>query len=95
MVAVGRSMMSMPKLLLADEMSIGLAPYLIKTLYGKLLEANRTNGLTLLMVEQNSKLALEMANKALLIQNGRLVLGRDSKEIAKNDMIRKVYWGVE
>ncbi len=95
MVAFGRSLMSDPKLILSDEVSMGLAPLVVKELYQKLSIINAEWGVTLLIVEQDAKLALSVARKAHVLETGRIMASGPSEELAKNDIVRKVYLGEE
>lgn len=92
MLAIGRALMSKPKLLLLDEPSIGLAPLIVEQVFGVIKEINR-KGTTVLLAEQNANAALKIANRGYVIENGRIVLVGESKELFENDEIRKAYIG--
>ena len=91
MLAVGRALMSDPKLLLLDEPSLGLAPAIIETMYETLL---RLQGLTLLLAEQSVDLALEVADHAYVLQVGRSVLSGSARELSSNPDVQRIYLGV-
>jgi len=95
MLAVGRSMMSQPKLILSDEISMGLAPLVVRDIYDTLLRINQELGVTLLMVEQEAKLALEVADTCHLLESGRIVASGPADEMAKSELVRKVYLAEE
>jgi len=93
MLAVGRALMSEPKLLLLDEPSLGLAPAIIETMYETLLRLHR-EGLTLLLAEQSVDLALEVADHAYVLQVGRSVLCGSARELSSNPEVQRIYLGV-
>lgn len=95
MLAFGRAMMSNPKLLLSDEVSMGLAPLVVRLLYETLMRIKQEWGVTLLIVEQDAKLALDMTSRAYLLETGRIVAQGESAELIQNDLVRKVYLGEE
>src|ERR1700723_3309961 len=74
MLAIGRALMSKPKFLMLDEPSLGIAPLLVKTIFEKIVEINRQQGLTILLVEQNANLALEISHFAYVLETGKVVL---------------------
>lgn len=92
MLAMGRALMSRPRLLLLDEPSMGLAPLLVKEIFAIIKEINQT-GTTILLVEQNAHMALSIANKAYVLETGRISLSGDAKELAASEEIRKAYLG--
>ncbi|MEI7884046.1 MAG: ABC transporter ATP-binding protein [Clostridia bacterium] len=92
MLAMGRALMSMPKVLLLDEPSMGLAPLLVKEIFSIIKEINK-NGTTVLLVEQNARMALSIANRAYVMENGHIVTSGDAKELAASDAIKKAYLG--
>lgn len=91
MLAVGRALMSRPKLILSDEISMGLAPVVVRDIYETLLRINQEWGVTLLMVEQEAKLALEVADSCHLLEGGRIVASGPADEMARSELVRKVY----
>lgn len=92
MLAMGRALMSRPKLLLLDEPSMGLAPLLIREIFSIIEDINAT-GTTVLLVEQNANMALSIANRAYVLETGRITLSGDAKELAASEEIRKAYLG--
>ena len=92
MLAVGRAYMSGRKLMLLDEPSMGLAPLLMLSMFEALREING-EGTTILLVEQNARLALKFAKRAYVLENGRLVLEGPSKELLDNNEVKKAYLG--
>ena len=92
MLAMGRALMSRPKLLLLDEPSMGLAPLLIREIFNIIVDIN-TAGPTVLLVEQNANMALSIANRAYVLETGRITLSGDAKELAASEDVRKAYLG--
>lgn len=92
MLAMGRALMSRPRLLLLDEPSMGLAPLLVKDIFSIIKEINST-GTTILLVEQNAHMALSIAHQAYVLETGKIVLSGDAKELAESDEIKKAYLG--
>ncbi|WP_407306085.1 ABC transporter ATP-binding protein [Desulfosporosinus sp. SB140] len=92
MLAMGRALMSKPQLLLLDEPSMGLAPILVKQIFSIIKEIN-ASGTTILLVEQNAHMALSVANRAYVLETGKIVLSGDAKELAASEEIRKAYLG--
>ncbi|MEH7176352.1 ABC transporter ATP-binding protein [Neobacillus vireti] len=92
MLAMGRALMARPKLLLLDEPSMGLAPLLVKTIFRIIEEINQT-GTTILLVEQNANMALSIADRAYVIETGKIVLSGSSSELNQSDQIRMAYLG--
>ena len=92
MLAMGRALMSRPKLLLMDEPSMGLAPLLIREIFNIIVDINKT-GTTVLLVEQNANMALSIANRAYVLETGRITISGDAKELAASEDIRKAYLG--
>ncbi len=92
MLAMGRALMSRPRILLLDEPSMGLAPLLVKEIFSIIKDINAT-GTTILLVEQNAHMALSIANKAYVLETGRITLSGDAKELAESEEIRKAYLG--
>lgn len=93
MLAVARALMLRPRLMLLDEPSFGLAPLVVRDLFGILGKINRDEKVTILVVEQNAQLALEIAQQAYVIETGRIVMSGNAKDIANNEDIRKSYLG--
>jgi len=94
MLAIGRGLMSKPKLLLFDEPSWGLSPLLSKVIYEVIGEINHS-GVTILLIEQNVRIALQLAKRAYVIENGRIVKHGDSRNMLNDQHIREVYLGTE
>jgi len=92
MLAMGRALMSQPELLLLDEPSMGLAPILVKQIFSIIKEIN-ASGTTILLVEQNAHMALSIANRAYVLETGKIVLSGDSKELAASEEVKKAYLG--
>ena len=93
MLALGRAMLRRPRLLMLDEPSLGLAPRVAKSVYEALTAISRT-GTTILLVEQNARLALGVARRGAILEAGRIVLEGTSKELMENEDVREVYLGV-
>jgi branched-chain amino acid transport system ATP-binding protein len=93
MLAMGRSLMARPKLIMFDEPSYGLAPLMVKELF-KFIKALNEQGITVLLVEQNIRHALEIADGAYVLENGRIVLEGKSSDLLQNDHIKKAYLGL-
>lgn len=92
MLAMGRALMSRPKLLLLDEPSMGLAPLLIREIFNIIVDINKA-GTTVLLVEQNANMALSIANRAYVLETGRITLSGDARELAASEDVRKAYLG--
>ena len=92
MLAVGRALMSRPKLLLIDELSMGLAPVLVESLFEAIAGINKS-GTTILLVEQDANLALQFASRAYVIETGEVALSGDAKVLANDDKVREIYLG--
>jgi branched-chain amino acid transport system ATP-binding protein len=93
MLAVARALMLRPRLMLLDEPSFGLAPLVVRDLFKILGKINRDDKVTILVVEQNAQLALELADQAHVIETGRIVMSGAAKEIADNEDVRRSYLG--
>jgi branched-chain amino acid transport system ATP-binding protein len=93
MLAVARALMLRPRLMLLDEPSFGLAPLVVRDLFGILGKINREDKVSILVVEQNAQLALELADHAYVIETGRIVMSGGAKDIANNEDIRRSYLG--
>ncbi len=92
MLAMGRALMSRPKLLLMDEPSMGLAPILVENNFELIQQVNQ-QGTTVFMVEQNANMALSIADRGYVVQTGRIVLADDAKNLLNNEQLRKAYLG--
>ena len=92
MLAIGRAMMSRPKIMLMDEPSMGLSPLLVGEIFEIIQELNRS-GMTILLVEQNAKMALSIADRAYVLETGKIVLDGEAKELMNDDSIKKAYLG--
>jgi branched-chain amino acid transport system ATP-binding protein len=92
MLAIGRALMTRPKLMLLDEPSMGLAPLLVKEIFSIIREINE-EGTTILLVEQNARMALQVASRAYVLETGRIVLDGSAKELAMNEGVKKAYLG--
>ncbi len=93
MLAVSRALMLRPKLMLLDEPSFGLAPLIVKELFNILRAVNEKEGVSMLVVEQNAAMALDLASHAYLIETGRIVLAGTADEIKRDDSVRRSYLG--
>ena len=94
MLAIGRGLMSQPELLLVDELSLGLAPVVVEKISGILKEINHTKGVGIFLVEQNVPMALELADKGYIIENGRIVGEGDARALLESDQVQKAYLGI-
>ena len=92
MLAIGRSMMSKPRLMLLDEPSMGLAPLLVKEIFSIIKEINEA-GTTILLVEQNANMALSIANRAYVLETGKIVLAGPASKLAESEEVRRAYLG--
>ncbi len=92
MLAIGRALMTRPKLMLLDEPSMGLAPLLVKEIFSIISEINE-EGTTILLVEQNARMALQIADRAYVLETGKIVLDGPAKELAAHDDVKKAYLG--
>ena len=92
MLAMGRAMMSEPKLLILDEPSMGLAPILVEQIFDIIRELHKA-GATILLVEQNAQMALQVANRAYVLETGKITLAGSGKELLESDSIKKAYLG--
>jgi branched-chain amino acid transport system ATP-binding protein len=93
MLAIGRALMAGPKFLMLDEPSLGLAPLLVKTIFEKIVEINRDHGITILLVEQNANLALEVSHFGYVLETGRINLQDDSAKLRQNPQVKSAYLG--
>ena len=92
MLAMGRALMIKPKIILMDEPSMGLSPLLVQEIFSIIKEVN-AQGITVLLVEQNAKMALKVANRAYVLETGKIKLSGDAQELLHNDEVRKAYLG--
>ena len=93
MLAVSRALMSRPRLLLLDEPSFGLAPRVVREIFDIMRRINGQEGVSILLVEQNASMALELADHAYLLETGRIVLGGRADELRRDDTVRRAYLG--
>lgn len=93
MVVISRALMARPKLLLLDEPSLGLAPKVVRDIARAIVEINRDEGISVVLVEQNSRMALKISNRAYALETGRIALAGDSSDLLNDDHIRKLYLG--
>ena len=93
MVAIGRALMARPELIVFDELSLGLAPIIIDTLYEAIKKING-QGVTVLLVEQNVHRSLEVADRAYIIERGRIALSGTAEELVRNDHVKEAYFGI-
>ncbi len=92
MLAIGRALMSKPKMLLLDEPSMGLSPILVKEIFSIIKDVN-DSGMTILLVEQNAKMALSIANRAYVLETGSIVMSGDASVLLNDDKVKKAYLG--
>jgi branched-chain amino acid transport system ATP-binding protein len=95
MLAVGRALMSQPQLLMLDEPSLGLAPIIIDVMFETIVRLNREMGLTILLVEQNASLALEMCHRAYVLKTGQIIMEGTGKELLEDPRVRASYLGIK
>jgi branched-chain amino acid transport system ATP-binding protein len=93
MLAIGRALMGQPKFLMLDEPSLGIAPLLVKSIFQQIVEINRTRGITILLVEQNANLALEIASHGFVLETGRVILENDAATLRADPKVRSAYLG--
>jgi branched-chain amino acid transport system ATP-binding protein len=93
MLAIGRALMLEPRLMLLDEPSLGLAPLIVREIFALLERINKSDGVTILVSEQNAKLALSAASQAYVLETGRIAVSGSSDELSKDDAVRKSYLG--
>jgi branched-chain amino acid transport system ATP-binding protein len=92
MLAIGRTLMSRPKLLLLDEPSLGLSPLLVSEI-ARIITSINTQGVAIILVEQNANMALELANTGFVLETGRIVLEGPANELKENEHVRRAYLG--
>ena len=93
MLAIGRALMSKPRYLMLDEPSLGIAPLLVKAIFAKIVEINHQLGITVLLVEQNANLALEISDYGYVLETGRIILEGKSAKLRDNSQVREAYLG--
>ena len=93
MLAIGRALMGQPRFLMLDEPSLGIAPILVKTIFAKIAEINRERGITVLLVEQNANLALEVAHRGYVLETGHITLDDAYTALRANPQVRSAYLG--
>jgi branched-chain amino acid transport system ATP-binding protein len=93
MLAIGRALMGSPKFLMLDEPSLGLAPRLISTIFEKIVEINKDHGITILLVEQNAHLALEISSYAYVLETGRIAMAGPSRDLRNDPQLKAAYLG--
>lgn len=93
MLAIGRAMLSKPEFLMLDEPSLGIAPLLVKTIFERIVEINREQGLTILLVEQNANLALDVSTYGYVLETGKILLEGPSAELKANAQVQEAYLG--
>ena len=94
MLAIGRALMARPRMMLLDEPSLGLAPLLVEEIFGIIRRINREQGVAILLVEQNARIALSLADYGYLMENGRIVLADDTAKLIDNADVREFYLGL-
>jgi len=93
MLAISRALMSKPRCLMLDEPSLGIAPILVKTIFQKIVEINRSLGITILLVEQNANLALEVSHYGYVLETGRIILHGTCDALRTNEKVKSAYLG--
>jgi branched-chain amino acid transport system ATP-binding protein len=94
MVAIGRALMARPRLLLLDEPSMGLAPIFVERVFETIVEINK-QGTTILLVEQNAMMALDVAARGYVLETGRVALSDDAKRLREDEGVQKTYLGID
>jgi branched-chain amino acid transport system ATP-binding protein len=94
MCALGRALMSRPKMILLDEPSMGLAPQVVEEIFGIVKSLNEREGVSFLLAEQNTNMALRYASYGYILENGRVVMDGDAKALAENEDVKEFYLGI-
>jgi branched-chain amino acid transport system ATP-binding protein len=94
MLAIGRALMAKPRLLMLDEPSLGLAPLLVQEIFGYIQDLNKEVGITVLVIEQNARRALEVADHGYILEQGRIVLEGSAKDLSENPDVKEFYLGL-
>jgi branched-chain amino acid transport system ATP-binding protein len=94
MLAISRALMARPRLLLLDEPSLGLAPILVQQIFEIIRKINKESGTTIFLIEQNANLALRVATRGYVMENGRITMQDESAKLLANDDVRKAYLGI-
>jgi branched-chain amino acid transport system ATP-binding protein len=94
MCAIGRALMSRPKMILLDEPSMGLAPQIVEEIFGIVKNLNEKEGVSFLLAEQNTNMALKFARYGYILENGRVVMDGDAKSLAVNEDVKEFYLGI-
>jgi branched-chain amino acid transport system ATP-binding protein len=94
MLAIARALLSKPRFLMLDEPSLGIAPLLVKSIFEKIVEINRTTGLTILLVEQNANLALEISSYGYVLETGKVILEGPGADLKANPQVQAAYLGI-
>lgn len=94
MLAIGRALMSRPKILLLDEITLGLSPLVVENIFEVIEQINESSGIAILLVEQNVVLALESADTGYIIENGRIVGQDDAKALLEDERVKDAYLGL-
>jgi branched-chain amino acid transport system ATP-binding protein len=93
MLAIGRALVSQPKFLMLDEPSLGIAPILVKTIFSKIVEINQERGITVLLVEQNANLAMEVATYGYVLETGKIILQDETAQLRQSPKVKSAYLG--
>ena len=93
MISIGRGMMSEPKLMMIDELSLGLAPLVIQNLFDIIKQLNKT-GISILLIEQNARQALQIADRAYVLENGHIVITGTGEELLNDESVKEAYLGL-